>query len=98
MSVARAVMEHSDHALLVGPGADAFARERGIPAAPVDDLVTPAARAEWETMAAFPRAVGELFNRGHDTVGAVAIDADGRVAAATSTGGITFKRPGRVGA
>lgn len=97
ITVARRVMDASDHVLLVGAGADAFARERGIPAAAPEDLVTDAAREEWAAMAAFPAAVGELFNRGHDTVGAVAMDAGGNVAAATSTGGITFKRPGRVG-
>lgn len=68
--------------------------------------VTPAARAEWESMRAFPNSVSTLFRGGGtgggtgggvDTVGAVAMDAGGNVAAATSTGGITCKMPGRVG-
>ena len=100
VTVARLVMERSEHCLLVGAGADAFAREHGVAAADLGDLVTEEARAEWEEMRAYRRATTTLFNArtlGHDTVGAVAMDAGGNLAAATSTGGITFKRPGRVG-
>ena len=101
VSVARLVMDSSDHALLVGPGATAFAVENGISMVPAEELVTAAARAEWLEMAKFPNSVNRLFNdpaqTGHDTVGAVAMDRHGNFAAATSTGGITFKRVGRVG-
>ena len=101
VSVARAVMERSEHVLLCGAGADAFAREIGVEALSADDLVTAAAREEYEQMKTYPTTVETLFNAraqlGHDTVGAVAVDGNGNVAAATSTGGITFKRPGRVG-
>ena len=101
VSVARAVMERSEHVLLCGAGADAFAREIGVEASSADDLVTAAAREEYEQMKTYPTTVETLFNAraqlGHDTVGAVAVDGEGNVAAATSTGGITFKRPGRVG-
>lgn len=99
VSVARLVMERSEHVLLVGPGATAFAEEHGIRTVPADELVTQAARDEWNAMAAYPNAVNRLFNQsmGHDTVGAVALDRHGNLAAATSTGGITFKRVGRVG-
>ena len=106
VSVARMVMERTPHTLLVGDGATAFATQQGVPLCEPDELVTPAARAEWDEMAAFPSAVSRLFNlddadggceRAHDTVGAVALDARGNVAAATSTGGITFKKAGRVG-
>lgn len=101
VSVARLVMDSSDHALLVGPGATAFAVEHGISMVPAEELVTAAARAEWLEMAKFPNSVNRLFNdpaqTGHDTVGAVAMDRHGNFAAATSTGGITFKRVGRVG-
>lgn len=84
---ARAVMEKSSHVLLVGRGAERFARAHGVQLAP---------RAYFSTgvrLAALRRrAEGH-----HGTVGAVALDADGRLAAATSTGGYTGKLPGRVG-
>ena len=83
--VARLVMERSGHALLVAHGAEQFAREQGI----VDyDPVTAEARA------AFQRARQDLRL---GTVGAVALDGEGRLASATSTGGTLLKPPGRVG-
>jgi len=83
--VARCVMERSDHALLVGTGALRFAREHGF----ADyDPVTEAARNDF-------LARSRQLSPG--TVGAVALDRDGRLAAATSTGGVMFKLPGRVG-
>jgi L-asparaginase / beta-aspartyl-peptidase len=91
ISLARAVMERTDHVLLAGPGASAFARELGL--APHDNalLVTPRQRARWE--AARRGASGSRTG----TVGAVARDARGHLAAATSTGGMSMKLPGRVG-
>lgn len=91
ISLARAVMEQSHHVLLAGPGASAFAREQGIP--PHDNrlLVTPAQRARWEAA-----RKGAAASR-TGTVGAVARDALGHLAAATSTGGMSMKLPGRVG-
>ncbi|MFP4614913.1 MAG: isoaspartyl peptidase/L-asparaginase family protein [Thiohalorhabdus sp.] len=103
--VARAVMERSDHALLAGPGALRFARSLGH----ADyDPVTAAARNRWSRLRArlednpgeFGRLSGLL--RDHpdldgDTVGAVAVDGRGALAAATSTGGVALKLPGRVG-
>ncbi|HEU4384652.1 MAG TPA: isoaspartyl peptidase/L-asparaginase [Anaeromyxobacteraceae bacterium] len=90
--LARRVMERSSHVLLAGPGASAFAREVGIP--PYDNrlLVTPAQRARWERLRASPPA-----RAGGGTVGAVARDRQGHLAAATSTGGTAMKLPGRVG-
>jgi L-asparaginase / beta-aspartyl-peptidase len=83
--VARRVMEQSPHVLLGGEGALRFARAQGF-----DDYdpVTAAARVAWERA----RADGQL-----GTVGAVALDTHGRVAAATSTGGTLLKLPGRIG-
>lgn len=84
--VARGVMEKTPHVLLVGDGACAFAREQGFER--VDDPAT------YYTPA-------ESGHPGHElpsgTIGAVALDMDGRLAAATSTGGLSGKLPGRIG-
>jgi len=82
--VARAVLERSGHALLAGEGALRFARAQGF-----DDYdpVTVRARIDWE----------RARNAREGTVGAVALDIRGRLAAATSTGGMLGKLPGRVG-
>ena len=87
--LAREVMD-SEHILLSGEGASLFARERGIPRYPPEALVTERALARWQRI----RRQG---GRTSGTVGAVALDAQGRLAAATSTGGIVDKRVGRVG-
>jgi len=100
VSVARAVMQHTEHGLLCGKGADAFAVRRGCEAATKDELVTPAAKEEWKRFKQYGNAVDGLFNKaepsGHDTVGAVCIDSTGLIAVATSTGGITAKMPGLI--
>ncbi len=87
ISLARRVMDASPHVLLVGEGADAFARAQGIPAIAPGSLVTPLQHQRW------------LEARGarHGTIGVVAVDARGQVAAATSTGGTSGKLQGRVG-
>jgi beta-aspartyl-peptidase (threonine type) len=93
VTLARRVLEDGEHVLVVGEGALAFAREHDLlPEAP-ELLITPRARARFE------RREGEAARRMRtgDTVGACAVDGRGRVAAATSTGGTPWKRPGRVG-
>jgi beta-aspartyl-peptidase (threonine type) len=102
VSLARAIMERSHHVLLAGPGASAFAREVGI--LPHDNglLVTPRQRARWEAARAAAAAGdsvpgGLSLGKKSGTVGAAARDARGNLAAATSTGGMQLKRPGRVG-
>jgi L-asparaginase / beta-aspartyl-peptidase len=96
VSLARAVMERSPHVFLGGTGADLFAREEEIEAAP----------AGWFESEQRRRQLEELKRRGADwfdvdmkygTIGAVALDVHGHVAAATSTGGITGKRWSRIG-
>lgn len=84
---ARAVMDHSPHVMLVGQGAHDFAREHKLKRIKSPkDYFTPAA-----TKLA---ASGDLA---HGTVGAVALDGDGLLSAASSTGGVLNKQPGRVG-
>jgi len=88
IDIARAVLEDGRYHLLVGDGAAAFARARGFTPCDPELMITPERRAE---------SMGRgSFDRGN-TVGAVARDANGRLAAATSTGGIAGTDPGRVG-
>ena len=98
---ARAVLEHSEHVLLAGAGADLFLSEQpDLEHVSNDWYDTPLRRRQWaaqqqqpETVLLEPGGVEKKFG----TVGAVALDSHGHVAAATSTGGITNKRYGRVG-
>jgi beta-aspartyl-peptidase (threonine type) len=96
--LARAVLERSPHVLLAGDGAEAFAREQGI--APVDAGYFWTAR-RWARFVALKRDLGEDVAGPEDqstgTVGAVALDGAGHLAAATSTGGMINKHAGRVG-
>lgn len=96
VDLARAVMEHSPHVLLAGPGADAFSAANGLEQAPRDWFETAERRRQLDEIRADPDAP---FDSGmkYGTVGAVAVDAAGHVAAATSTGGLTAKRWGRIG-
>lgn len=93
--LARRVMEESDHLLLVGPGAERFAREISEPMVEPDWHVVPAQRTRWEELKLQSGPRPDRTKLG--TVGACAVDLHGHVAAATSTGGTAFKRPGRVG-
>ncbi len=93
---ARAVMERSPHVLLIGDGAVEFCRQVGLPFADRDYFFT---EARWRALQG-TLADGESDEdeaRRHGTVGAVARDRAGNLAAATSTGGMTGKLPGRVG-
>jgi beta-aspartyl-peptidase (threonine type) len=96
VTLARKVME-SDHVLLVGRGAERFAEAHGVERCPPATLVTPRELARWADITAHGNFhVRQAFSRG-DTVGAVALDEGGNVAAGTSTGGTPYKPPGRVG-
>jgi beta-aspartyl-peptidase (threonine type) len=100
ISLARAIMEKSDAVLLVGLGATRFAKEHRIRTCGQDDLITGREIARWRASQASPggsparRKGGTLPG---DTVGAVALDARGRIASGASTGGTPNKLPGRVG-
>ncbi|KAG8444890.1 hypothetical protein GDO86_009881 [Hymenochirus boettgeri] len=96
IKLARLVMEKTDHVLLTCEGASIFAKAQGIPEVPDEQLVTERSRNRWrENLKECPVSV--LSQKGLGTVGAVAIDSEGNVACATSTGGITNKMVGRVG-
>ncbi|KAK3608610.1 hypothetical protein CHS0354_042608 [Potamilus streckersoni] len=101
IDLARLVMDETEHVLLVGKGANQFAEEMGVKTVPVSELVTAEAMREFACYKQYGNAVEELFGRkkdfSHDTVGAVALDMHGNIAYGMSTGGITAKRPGRVG-
>lgn len=94
VSLARAVMAHSDHVLLAGAGAEAFARAQGIAAVAPEYFRTPE---RWRAFETFRAEGGFDKAMKYGTVGAVARDVHGNLAAATSTGGITGKRYGRIG-
>jgi len=97
VTLARRVMERSEHVLLAGSGASRFARSVGIPAHENASLVTARQRERWQrTLAARAQGRPEPPSP-KGTVGAVARDARGHLAAATSTGGMVLKLPGRVG-
>jgi beta-aspartyl-peptidase (threonine type) len=96
VSLARAVMEHSPHVFLSREGADQFSREQGLDQVGPEWFATAERRRQLEVMRA---DADHYFDEElkYGTVGAVAVDVNGHVAAATSTGGLTGKRWGRIG-
>jgi L-asparaginase / beta-aspartyl-peptidase len=95
--LARKILEECPHMMLIAKGAERFAKSSGLKLCRPEELVS---EAEWE---AFLRCSKDehaaIHHRGHEqgTVGAVAMDREGRLFAATSTGGTCCKLPGRVG-
>ena len=97
VGLARRVLEDGRHVLLVAEGAHAFARDVGLPECDPASLVTERQRTRLaERAVATPAGARRAMSWG-GTVGATALDRHGTVAAATSTGGMVGKRPGRVG-
>ena len=96
IGLARTVMEKSPHVLLAGEGADRFSKEQGLEQVPNSYFSTPERRRQLDEMKSKKLSALDVEYK-YGTVGAVALDARGHVAAATSTGGTTGKRWGRVG-
>ena len=94
--LARAIMADGTHVFLSGKGAEEFARAHGAELAPPEWFATPERRRQWEEMKAKTSGWFDAEVK-FGTVGAVACDIRGHVAAATSTGGLTGKRWGRIG-
>jgi len=97
---AKKVLTESPHVYFVGTGAERFAQQHGIELCSNDDLIIPREierlrDAKKQGYLQMPDEFGPM--RSHDTVGAVALDREGNIAAATSTGGTLNKAPGRVG-
>jgi L-asparaginase / beta-aspartyl-peptidase len=107
VALARRVMDASPHVLMMGEGAEAFAREQGFELVPNETFITPQRREQLRVLQQ-QRRTGQadppyapdpfgMIEQKYGTVGAVALDAEGHLAAATSTGGLMGKRFGRVG-
>ena len=95
ISLARAVMEKTPHVLLVGAGAEQFARESGIEVA--QPTLTPDAEREWRAWLVEKKYRPTINIENHDTISMLALDATGRMAAASTTSGLAYKMHGRVG-
>jgi beta-aspartyl-peptidase (threonine type) len=104
ISLARMVMEQSPHVMLTGDGAEAFAKEHGVELVPADYFYTERrwkqlqeAKAKEDSLKQKKDTPPDTSDGKHGTVGCVALDKFGNLAAGTSTGGTTNKRFGRVG-
>jgi L-asparaginase / beta-aspartyl-peptidase len=110
IDLARAVMERSPHVMMIGEGAETFARQQGLQMVEESYFMTPTRRQQWERMRMQDSARADSVRRAGQgagysvpderkwgTVGAVALDQHGNLAAGTSTGGMMMKRFGRVG-
>jgi beta-aspartyl-peptidase (threonine type) len=97
IQAARKILENCPHMMLVAEGAERFAKEQGIKLCKPEELVSEAEWEAWQKCKEDTHAAEH--HRGHEqgTVGAVAIDGNGSLFAATSTGGTCCKLPGRVG-
>jgi beta-aspartyl-peptidase (threonine type) len=95
--LARKVLDETEHMMLVGVGAEQFAVEHGMELCRPEDLVLASESEAWRSCREGRHRLAEHFAHRHGTVGAVARDIGGNIAAGTSTGGTCCKLPGRVG-
>jgi len=96
ITAARAVMEKSEHVMLAGKGAETFATKQGLEIVSPDYFFT---QSRWDAYLKAKANADSMDNidKKHGTVGCVAVDQYGNLAAATSTGGMTLKKYGRIG-
>ncbi|XP_048060976.1 isoaspartyl peptidase/L-asparaginase [Megalobrama amblycephala] len=97
VQLARLVMEKTNHLCLTAEGASKFARSMGVPEVPEESLITDYAKMRWKKNLGPDANPVECQMGKMGTVGAVAVDIDGNIACATSTGGMINKMEGRVG-
>jgi L-asparaginase / beta-aspartyl-peptidase len=95
--LARQVLEHSEHMMIVAAGAEKFAAEHGVPLCAPEDLIHERERVAWARCLEDSHAAEHHVGHESGTVGAVALDLHGHLVAGTSTGGTCCKLPGRVG-
>jgi len=95
--LARIVLEDSPHVYFVGPGAERFAKEHSVQLIANEELVIERELERLRRVQRQGESPADVFSASHDTVGAAALDKNGNLAAATSTGGTLNKTPGRVG-
>ncbi|MGC1688078.1 MAG: isoaspartyl peptidase/L-asparaginase [Candidatus Acidiferrales bacterium] len=95
--LARSVLESSEHMMLVGSGAEQFAREQGLTLCDPEELVLERERLAWRRCREDQHAAEFHVDHAMGTVGAVAMDSRGNLFAGTSTGGTCCKHAGRVG-
>ncbi|XP_048392056.1 N(4)-(Beta-N-acetylglucosaminyl)-L-asparaginase isoform X4 [Stegostoma tigrinum] len=93
LTVARMVMDKSDHSMLVGGGAVAFAKEQGFSIEDNSDMMTEAGLAAYEEFLRSRKSP----SKNHDTLGLIVLDQEGNITVGVSTSGAPFKDPGRVG-
>ena len=94
VSVARKVMENTPHVMLVGEGALQFARQQGFEET---NLLTEASKRDWLAWRETQQALPQINIENHDTIGMLALDAQGNLSGACTTSGAAFKLHGRVG-
>ena len=94
ISIARAVLEKTPHAMIVGKGAEQFALEQGFKHS---DYVNPEAHKAWEEWLKTSEYKPVINIENHDTIGLLAMDYDGKISGSCTTSGLSYKLHGRVG-
>lgn len=95
ISLARMVMDRTPHVMMVGKGAEQFAREQGVPM--IEPHLSDEVRQAWEAWKTSNNYQPPINSENHDTIGMLVRDAEGRLAGACTTSGLGYKMHGRVG-